>query len=573
METVALKKSRRSRLVCVLVLLLLFAALVARAPYGLDWTDEPYYSALPYRLWLGDRPFADTWEVHQLSGLISLPFLRLYMLFTGGGTTGVMLYFRYVFLAVQLLVSLYAFHVLRKKSGDIAALLAAGMLLMHAHFGVNGFSYNGMTQLFLVLSALCTFDALNNPRPRLFAGFAGAAYALSVQAYPYAVLTLPVYVLFWVRHARENVSVPAKKRLWQFFALGVFAVFAAFAVNVLARVTPAEIVANAGNLLRDPDHQSESVLRLLGSYCNATRVLFGPVFYAAAALAVYGYITHFVRNAHAKRRLTQLGFALAVAVVAAAVMWVLSYDYPSHHKLNLAAMSITLILPALFFLSDFRRSRYFLLVGLGVALSLAVQIGSNTGIRTSSGMLLAASIGAMLYLFRLLDDEVPKPYGAHAFRLVAAAVCFCQLALTMTLRITTVYRDAPLAALNTTLSDGPAKGVVTTRDNAAQYAGVLADMRAFAPADGTVLVTNLLPVAYLMTDRPPATPSAFNMTADSPWLDLYYETRPDRAPALIYAADASVGQSNDISLRGAAQLAASLGLSEQTGRAGTIFID
>ena len=105
---------------CLLVLALLFAALCVRVPYGLDWTDEPYYSVLPYRLWLGDRPLVDTWEVHQLSGLIALPFLRLYLLFTGGSTTGIMLYFRYVLIVSQFALSLYAFLVLRRKSGDVA---------------------------------------------------------------------------------------------------------------------------------------------------------------------------------------------------------------------------------------------------------------------------------------------------------------------------------------------------------------------------------------------------------------------------------------------------------------------
>ena len=212
-------------------------------------------------------------------------------------------------------------------------------------------------------------------------------------------------------------------------------------------------------------------------------------------------------------------------------------------------------------------------VGLGLALSLSVQLGSNTGIRSSSGMLLLSSIGTMLYLFALLDDEVPRPYGAHAFRVVAASVCALQLALTTGLRIGTVYRDAPLPALTVKIADGPAKGVVTTRDNAAHYAGVLADMRENAPGDGSALITNLLPVAYLMTNLTPATPSAFNMTADSPWLTEYYRKHPERVPDMIYAANADVGQSNDISRNGAAALAASLGLTEMDGRSGAIFID
>lgn len=573
METPAKTKSRRGACICVLALLLLAAALCIRAPYGFDWTDEPYYSVLPYRLWLGDRPLVDTWEVHQLSGLLALPFLSLYMLFTGGDTVGVMLYFRYVLLAMQFSVSIFAYFVLRRKSGDIVALLSACMLLLHIHFGINSFSYNAMTPLLLALSALLVFAALDGNRPRLLTLLSGAAYALAVQAYPYAALTLPVYILFWIMHARRNAANPAQKRLWLRFLLGIAIVLCAFCAIVLARSSPADILSNAGSILHDPDHQSGSVLYLLGSYANATRVLYGPVFYAAAALFLYSVFTHFVRNPHIKLRLKQAGFTLAVATVAAAIVWIIPYDYPGHHKLNLTAMSITLILPSLFFLSDFRQSRYFLLVGLGALLSLSVQLGSNTGIRSSSGMLLLASIGTMLYLFALLDDEVPRPYGAHAFRAAAAIVLACQVLLTAGLRITTVYRDATLSKLTETLPDGPAKGIITTPDNAENYAGVLRDMQDNAPADGYVLVTNLLPVAYLMTHCPPATPSAFNMTADSPWLAEYYVKHPERMPGLIYAANKQVGQSNDDSQNGAAALSGALGLVEKTGDSGTIFVD
>ena len=332
---------------CLLVLTLLFCALCVRAPYGLDWTDEPYYSVLPYRLYLGDRPLIDTWEVHQLSGLIALPFLKLYLLFTGGSTTGVMLYFRYVLIVLQFALSLYAFFVLRRKSGDAVALLAAGMLLMHVHFGINGLSYNAITPLLLALSALFAFDMLDGRSPRAFAALSGVAYALAVQAYPYAALTLPVYLLFWIAHAKKLAPDARAKRLWRWFALGVFGALFAFIVNVLSRSPLSEILQNAGSILHDPDHQSENMLALLGGYANAIRVLFGPVFTAAIALFLFSLTTHFLKNARVRLRLRQLGFALAIALIAAAVLWVVPYNYPNHHKLNIVAVSITLILPSL----------------------------------------------------------------------------------------------------------------------------------------------------------------------------------------------------------------------------------
>ena len=45
----------------------------------------------------------------------------------------------------------------------------------------------------------------------------------------------------------------------------------------------------------------------------------------------------------------------------------------------------------------------------------------------------------------------------------------------------------------------------------------------------------LFPEGYLVTGLRAATPSAFNMPMDSPWLWQYYEQHPERVPALVFA--------------------------------------
>ncbi len=565
--------ARRGATVCVLLLLALFSALLVRAPYGFDWTDEPYYSVLPYRLALGDRLLIDTWEVHQFSGLLALPFLQLYRLFSGGGVAGVMLYFRYVLICVQLAVSLYAFFVLRRKSGNLPAFLCAGLMLMHAHYGLNGFSYNAMSPLLCMLSALLTFDALEGKRAPLKAALGGVFYAFSVQAYPCFALSVPVYCVFWWRYAVRHRGESAQKRLPFCFLAGVLVTASAFAAYVCLGARGGNLLAGIRGMLGDPDHVGESALLVLAQYVNAIRVLFGPVFIGAALACAWCAAACYWRNPRQKQRMRQIGLWLCVLLVFGAAARVIPYDYPNHHKINLAAMSLALFAPALYFLSGRKADRSMLLFFLGLALSVAVQLGSNTRIRSSSGMLLPGSIGALLYLFDCTDGIIARERTQRLLRAFLAAACTCQLLLTAGLRMVTVYRDAPLKQLDTVISEGPARGIVTTAANVRDYAAVYADLTGHAPREGCLLVTNLLPAAYLMTDLPPATPSTFNMTVDTAWLKLYYLQNPARLPDCVFAVNAEIGQSNDISLRGMEELPLLTGraYTRQSLPSGTLF--
>ncbi len=561
--------------ICLALLGTLFLALILRAPYGFDWTDEPYYTVLPYRLALGDRPLIDMWEVHQLSGMLALPFLQLYLLFTGGDMSGAMLYFRYVLVFVQFAISVYGFFVLRRKSGDVAGFLCAGLILMHVHYGLNGFSYNAMAPLFCILSVLLVFDGLEGRQSLWRIALSGACYAFAVQAYPYFVISLPVYILFWWMQFRrgKKMGQPRAARASMAFLLGVLAVGVGCLIFVCLRAGGGDLLAGLRGMLSDPDHTGESVALLLAQYVNAIRVLFSPVFIGAVGLTLIAIIACYWKHPAQRIRLQKIGLALCVALILFAVIWMIPYDYPNHHKINMAAMSLVLIAPALYFLSGRKPHRGALLIFLGCALSIAVQLGSNTRIRSSSGMLLPASIGTLIYLFDTIDQIFTPQQIRMWVKRAAAAACLFQLLLTASLRMVTVYRDATLTQLNTTIAQGPARGIVTTEKNVADYEAVYMDLTRNTPEHGALLVTNLLPVAYLMTPLSPATPSAFNMTMDASWLAQYYETNSQRIPDYIYAVDPSVGQSNDISLSGVAMLPALTGRSYRMERltAGTLF--
>ena len=580
------KKECLSLVCCALVLLLLAGALWMRTPYGFDWTDEPYYTALPYRLALGDRPFVDAWEVHQLSALIALLFLRLYLLINGGSTVGVILYFRYVLIAVQMFIAFYGFFVIRKRSGNLPGLLVSALLLLYAHYGINSFSYNMMAPLFAALSGLLLFDAFDCGGCPVKLFLSGAVYGLSVMAQPYFIVSLPVWIVFWALICLSKNEMFIKTRtllskklggrgavrgLLVFTAGGLFLLLIV-AGYVFAQSSLSEIAVGIAGMLGDPDHEPINAVRVLGSYINGVRVLFGPCSYLALSLCLFGAGVYFVKDEAKRQKMRRAGAYMAGLLVLLATVWVLFYQYPDYHKINLAAMIPALAVPGLYFCSGKKPDRSLLLFLLGCALSLAVQLGSNTRIRASSGALLPASLGGVLYLFDGGRALFPERKAAVRYMRLCACSCACAAALMGGLRMVTTYREDPIDQLDTRISQGPGAGIVTTGHRAEQYDRLYADITENAPDKGRILVTNLMPAGYLMTELPPAAPSVFNMMVDAPWLAAYYEALPDHAPAYVFAVGEEYGESNDGSLAGTETLTGENGWRNRRLTSGTAFL-
>ena len=102
------------------------------------------------------------------------------------------------------------------------------------------------------------------------------------------------------------------------------------------------------------------------------------------------------------------------------------------------------------------------------------------------------------------------------------------------------YRDAPLSQCTQRLTSGPAAGLVTTPEHAAQYTAICRALTE-SGSDGPVFVTALAPWAYLCTDRPMGTSTSWRTYLDSELLEVYYRQHPERFPTTVLVLDEAVG--------------------------------
>lgn len=536
-KTCSFNKSAFTALACVLALIATAALLVLRAPYGLDLTDEPYYSALAYRLLLGDRLFVDAWELHQISAYLTVPFLALYRAVTGG-LDGVLLYYRYMFILAQLVLSLYCFRVLSHRYGKVCGIVLALMTLLHAHYTLNGLSYCNMGPMFVLLAGLFWIRACDAKRPAVFHALSGAAYALAVGVYPSYVISLPFVILYLILYLRKRT--PDRSAVARYFALGIASVVAAFAAALFARSTPLEVIAGIRGMLGDPDHQSEGLFRIVFGFPNYVRVLFSYAAYLALMLFVLALAAPRLPVGLRTRIEAFLPYLFLLTVILASVR-VFSAAYEPYHKGNLAVMIPALLFPAAFLFSDKKDDPAVFLFVLGALLVLGVQIGSNTHFRASSGSTLPASVASAAFLTPFFK----KLRARRIDRVLIGVACVCCLASVGYWRFNTIYRDEPISDLTATVVSGPAKGCITTEQRAHAVETLCSEVRETEAEEGCILVVRLMPIAYLASHQRPAVPSMFNMRPDSAWLADYLAAHPDRIPTRICWIDKALDTTNE----------------------------
>jgi hypothetical protein len=164
---------------------------------GVDHSDESFYIAMPYRLWLGDRPLVDEYSVAQFPALLLEPLVGAYIRITGG-TDGVILFFRHLYLLLNIITAVAFICVLAKhpKANELpkplerlplwAALLIGAFCVGFVPFSIFNLGYNELCMAFLEMGTLLLFSAIGRPDTGQVRRWilAGVLHGLAIVSYP-----------------------------------------------------------------------------------------------------------------------------------------------------------------------------------------------------------------------------------------------------------------------------------------------------------------------------------------------------------------------------------------------------
>ena len=278
----SLKEKDRRKIGYDAAALLLGSALLAyflfTAKLGFGSLDEGAYYTIAQRIILGERLFLEEWNLAQLASLFSVIPLWIYTKITGG-TEGLILYMRYVFIAINTVFYAYMYKKLRnyKLWGLLAAFMFCA-IVPEAIFAIDYYTVSSMAVMAVCLELHC--DKKEKSGLRLV--LTGMAFAFGVLAEPVLVFIYGVYliaVIVWNLRRKKNRGTETNAyllsvRTFGFLTMGAFLCFIAFIALLLWMGSLQELYKTLPYLFTGTDINFASITDF-AKYLEAVR-LFGP---------------------------------------------------------------------------------------------------------------------------------------------------------------------------------------------------------------------------------------------------------------------------------------------------------
>lgn len=239
-------------------IIVLSIILFQKCKYGFGNIDESFYLTIPYRLSQGDGLFINEWHLSQMCGILLLPFVSIYTKFNSG-TEGIILAFRYFYVAIQLFATTLIYSQLRKWS-SIGSLVSALLWVIYAPFGIMALSYNSMGIICLTMSLVLITCSEKNTSSVI----GGILFASAVLCCPYLAIIYGIYVIvtlvFCFRSTRHKSRIFSAKRLIN-ISIGIATSATAFLIFVFSRMHIKDFFDVMPLILDDPEHKSNIVIK------------------------------------------------------------------------------------------------------------------------------------------------------------------------------------------------------------------------------------------------------------------------------------------------------------------------
>lgn len=535
------RKNRLDRRDALFFLLLAAAAafFCVRARYGFANIDESFYPTIARRLTQGDTLLIDEWHVSQLSSvLLYLPvwlFERL-----NGGTDGIYLALRYLFVAVQSLVSAAVYLRLRQY-GHAGAAAGALTLAVYAPFGINALSYNSFGVLFLALTGALLVPAEKESRAAYF--LAGLCFAGAVLCCPYLAFVYFLYALAVALLRKRPGCLPAfSPRAFALFTLGAAILAAAFFLVGLRGADLSKLPAALRGIFSDPEHAGQtsfplSLLLLLLRYpyhvFYRAHPLPGACLFLVFALALAARL-----DKHREKHAAAYFLAGALLTAAAEILYAVLWPQPNFlmYAVNVLALLCFVLTPP----SDADTVRRLALLWWlpGMLYSALVILGSNQGQYAVFSAAASAVPCSIAVIFRTTKRIFPEKRPLRAAALVV--LLLLQIGGAAYLRYQNVFWGATIREQTEAITEGTHKGLIVEPEAAEEYAATQRVMAELARRSGGGRV-------LVLTGNTWMSMGAYQNAAYSPWLsglddatldrlELYYALNPENRPIVVWAA-------------------------------------
>lgn len=500
-----------------LFLLLLGTILLFHSQYSFCQSDETFYISTVKRLWQGDRLILDEWHPTQFYTPILLPFYALFRLLAGSDS-GVIHFFRIVTILLSIINSLLFYTDIRKEHSKVVSFCAAAMLMLFSRANIAGPSYYNLNLHFSIAALILWRRSFfsNGGKTVFQSSFGGLFLALAVLCQPYFAFFAVAFLL--IAYLKQKTRRKAKCMIVTIMTVGIL-----YVVVFLMKETPENYLENMRYVLSDPQHRDGLISNIFRSVASHALVLPVVIILPVILMCVWFVITRKRNNQLTyTQKLLQVGLVgLSLIKPFLRISVIPCYSF-------FTAITISTFPLFLYHLKTkeirFAKELYI----LGICLAVSWGLGSNTGVDAMLTGYAISGLASLILLAKMLQMEgkASSGFGHQPMAVCFTCICFAVLLFSAGQRILGFYRDASIEQLNTRITQGPAKGLLTTAKSAEQYNTIyrtITEISASDP-DATVFHAKKLPWAYLCCDWKCYGPTTWTTEISEPRLMEYYDS-------------------------------------------------
>lgn len=553
----------------LLVFLAVWVYYIVMVRYGVCFADEGFYVTVAERFVHGERPLVDEWHISQLSCLfLCLPY-RIYVALTGG-TAGILLFMRYLFVAFN--APVYWFMYIRLRAYKWPALLATALFCAYVPFGIYACNYYTVPIRLLMIVCLLLFPEKQRP---LSAWIAGILLSCAVLYQPgFALLYFGYTALVWIRFFRKKKNRPfadscvfcLQTRTWAHMTLSVLLCAAVFTIWLLTRSGLRNLVESVPYLLTDPEYDFSAQGSAWGVFFRkAAQVgrFYGSLCWIGALVTLALSTVYACSRFRAHRETTRkILFALACAV------WIVSCVRMFRTSQAMTVDSYFSVYPAplfwfgfvCFLLCEQKNKRLLPFWIIGPASSLCVDCISDVSLGIGLPIAYFAVFVSVFDLARELRADAAEqknkkrsgganrkkaPSSRIALRLCAGLTCLCfavwSAFVLFYLENTSVTIHTicavPLSSETVPCKDGPCRSIRYPEAYEKNYSDKLSDVDSIkSRRPKNLYILNIAPEMYLYAGLPYAVFSTYAL-GKTKFLDRqirYWQLHPEKLPECIF---------------------------------------
>lgn len=544
-----------------------------KSHFSIGHDDESWYLTFPLRLTMGDSPLVDEWHLGQLFGFLLYLPVKAY-LYIIGSTEGIVLFFRYMYIAFQGTVSTFIYYRLRKY-GSFSIIVAIAYFSF-IPLTIMALSYNSMGLAFVVLIGVMMFTTKQFSKLNFYV--TGVFLACAVLCNPTLVIMYFVYSICVVVYEKTKnkkhrpisfTEISFSVKAWLWITLGVSTIAILFFTFLFSRTTLSEIINNFPMLFTDPDYVLSGGQNIFNLTDSIVKIVKYDNHIFLAYVLVMALIT-FDKKRISHRPL----YLIAVSVIfflyfpsiipSGSIAATLSIYYGTYSTFDgipclLLMFPLTLLGLTCYVLSEKKDKGLFVFLWLiGLLYSFCLDISSDFAPWTSAFGFAVSAIASILFIKNIID-EMQKQIADNrntkqneGKNKIIQQITIVFLVSTLALQLTSQFYmnasltknnmeyliDPPSKKLNVLIETGPLKGLRTTTRAEKLYSVVIDDLSVIKEdGEGAVLVTNNYAWCSLYLNMPYASYNPFItdwFVANQYRLPKYYELHPDKTPSYIY---------------------------------------